>query len=267
LKLKTEDLVLVDAYQAGREVLSDDVVHQLGKIARDLGPPLTTCSQAVFHKTDVPIGSDPDVYGRTIEALLAEDGISWPVASYTMSAEIAKMHKLSNAASIENSFGIIFEVPAERIASAVIINLDALYRSGLIQQSLADRPETEFVHGIRNVGNREQEIIAGPIILTANDVYAIRPPSQSIEPYAKALEEVFVDPKVAEEKSIELFERLESHNMIGEHAAWIYGGQARNILRAALERVKQKAGDIGSLIRPEQIDDRDEGGLDAIPIA
>ncbi len=66
------------------------------------------------------------------------------------------------------------EVPAERIASAVIINLDELYRLGVIEASLASQPETEFIHGIRNLGNREREVIAGPITVTADDVYAIR---------------------------------------------------------------------------------------------
>jgi hypothetical protein len=151
--------------------------------------------------------------------LLADGGFTLPAASYTTSAEIAKRHKLSKAAEIESTFGLIFEVPMERIASAVIINLYELYRSGAIEASLAGQPETAFIHGIRNAGNREFEIIAGPITVTANDIYAIRPPTQSIEPFAKALEEVFVEPETANEKSIELFERLENHNMLEEHAA------------------------------------------------
>jgi hypothetical protein len=197
--------------------------------------------------------------------LLAKGGMCLPVASYTASAEIAMGHKLSKAAEIENTFGVIFRVPADRIASAVIINLDERYRSGVIKASLVDRPETEFIRGIRNVSNNEREVILRPIVISPNDVYAIRAPSQGIDSYATALDEVFVQPETANDKTIELFERLDSQNMSDEHAAWIYGAGARRILRKSLLNLRGK-GEFEGLARADQIDDGEDGGLEVFPL-
>ncbi len=266
MTLSTEALSLIDAYQAGREVLSEDVLHKLAQIVHALSPVFGECSEAVFHKTDLPVGDKPDVYGRTIATLLAKSGLTLPAASYTTSAEIATDHKLSKAAAIENTFGVIFEIPSERISRAVILNLDKMYKSGVIGASLADHPEAQFRQGIRNVGNREREVIIGPTVVTVNDVYAIRAPTQSLASYAEASSEVFDEPETSEEKSIELYDRLESQNLLDEHAAWIYGGKARKVLHVALTNARQKGANTSSLISPEKLAVGDSGGLDVIPL-
>ncbi len=173
---------------------------------------------------------------------------------------------MSKATEIENTFGVIFQIPPERIGAAIIANLDQVYRSGLIEASLKDYSETDFKMGIRNVSNRKREVIIGPIPVTVNDVYAIRGPTQSVADYANALDDVFEEPETAEEKSVELYERLESHNLVKEHAAWIYGGQARQVLRAAIEGARGKGADTTRLTSPEGISGGADGGLYVIPL-
>jgi hypothetical protein len=122
-------------------------------------------------------------------SLLSTEGLTLPPASFTTSPEIAKRHKLAKARESEAMFGIILCLPAERPRS-VIIDLDALYQSGEIDEALKEGRESEFKNGILAVGDREHEIILDSLTMTANDVFAIRAPHQRIDAFDKALREV-----------------------------------------------------------------------------
>lgn len=267
MNLSAELLHLLDNYQAARLGLSPETIAQFRQLADSFGSSVNTCECVLYHKIDLPASGERNVHGRGIEDIFAPGGMTISAASCTLSSDTAMKHKLSMAAEIEDTFGIVFEIPPDRIGSAVIINLDALYRSGAIDLALADHPESEFKMGIRDMGNREQEVIIGPITVTVNDIWAIRPPTQPIASYSAALEQVSPDPKAYEEMSIELYDKLDSTNLIGEHAAWLYGSHARKVLKTALENAASKGESTGYLVPPEEIDAGDEGGFEGIPLA
>ena len=261
--LPTELLRLINDYQAGRALLSDEFigrVRALAPVQVARRPPPT-----LYYKTDLTLFGE-DVHGRSMRWLLSPGGVKLPAASFTTSEEFAKRHRLDKARENEATFAIIFVLSPARHRT-VLLDLDSLYSSGAIAEAVVEAGESEFENGILAVGNHEHEIILESVTVTVrpDDVFAIRNPHQDIAAFDKALEEVSEDAELHAERSIDLYEKLQMP------ACWENRRRGCTAARrSAFSRlcwsVSKGGKGAGELISSDSIFIEDEGGLDAISV-